>query len=556
MAGVIDRVAGWVAAAAIGRQVSTFERIVRAGPRVREAFLCAHLRRHADSGFGRDHGFAGIRDYGEFSATVPISTYEDLAAYILEAKEGNPGAIVGSSERLVMFAQSSGTTGEAKYIPVTERFVRGYRYGWHVFGLRSILDHPGSMFRPVVQVASSDREETAAGGLPCGAVSGLLARTQKWVVRRQYVAPLDVMHVKDTASKYYALMRCALPSRVAFAVTANPATLLGLFRFAERHAASLVRDIHDGTLSGDFDLPEDLRSRIARRYPPDRAAADRLERLVAARGRLRPCEYWDLKWVGCWIGGTLSLYLPKLREYIGSAPIRDIGLLASEGRITIPLRDERPEGVLDVSQNFFEFIPEPERESSKPIVLRPHELEVGRSYYVLLTNHTGLCRYDIGDCVRVTGFVGPTPVLEFLSRGSHVSSVTGEKLTERQVVDAMGSVGDRFGLGVESFVLAPRWADPPHYVLHVEADGADRIDRAALVAALDGRLTELNVEYASKRKSNRLAVPRVNVVPAGFFARLDAKLIAERRGRAEQYKHKYLYTRPGEDEGFPDSATS
>ena len=38
-------------------------------------------------------------------------------------------------------------------------------------------------------------------------------------------------------------------------------------------------------------------------------------------------------------------------------PVRDIGLLASEGRVTIPLQDRTPAGVLDTLASFYEFIP-------------------------------------------------------------------------------------------------------------------------------------------------------------------------------------------------------
>ena len=52
--------------------------------------------------------------------------------------------------------------------------------------------------------------------------------------------------------------------------------------------------------------------------------------------------------------------------------------------MTIPLADGTPSGVLDVTTHYFEFIPEEEGDSPQPTVLAAHELQEGRTYYILL----------------------------------------------------------------------------------------------------------------------------------------------------------------------------
>ena len=49
-----------------------------------------------------------------------------------------------------------------------------------------------------------------------------------------------------------------------------------------------------------------------------------------------------------------------------------------------------------------------------------------------------IANVDLGDRVRVTGRLGQAPLIEFLSRDAHTSSLAGEKLTEDQVVQAVG----------------------------------------------------------------------------------------------------------------------
>ena len=61
-------------------------------------------------------------------------------------------------------------------------------------------------------------------------------------------------------------------------------------------------------------------------------------------------------------------------------------------------------GVLDITTNYFEFVPEDEIKNPQPTVLGAHELQVGRNYYILLTTSYGLYRYNIHDVVRCTGY--------------------------------------------------------------------------------------------------------------------------------------------------------
>ena len=86
----------------------------------------------------------------------------------------------------------------------------------------------------------------------------------------------------------------------------------------------------------------------------------------------------------------------------------------------------------------------------------------------MLSNWAGLYRYNLNDRVRVTGRLGDSPVLEFLSRGPHTCSITGEKLAEHQVVVSMARAGRALGGNVETFVVQGRFARQPYYELGLE----------------------------------------------------------------------------------------
>ncbi len=519
---------------------------------VQQRILDDKIRRNADSDFGRAFGLAAIRTYADYARQVPILRYEDHQPYIERVKRGETSALFGPGQRVLMFSLTSGTTAEPKYIPVTDAFLRECRRGWNAFGVKALLDHPAGFLRRIVQVASRMDESRTEAGIPCGAITGLMAATQKRLVRRYYVVPPPIARIDDAAAKYYAIMRLAVPTDVAFLITASPATQLALARTADTHREHLVRDIRDGTLWPELPVAPAIRDALQPRLRPDPAAARRLEAIIEREGSLRPRDYWDLAFIANWMGGTMGLYLRDFPKYFGNVPVRDVGLIASEGRMSIPIEDHTPAGILEVTSHFYEFIPRDEYESGRPIVLRSHELEAGGEYFILLTTSAGLYRYDLGDLVRVIGYHGEAPVIEFLSKGSHIASVAGEKLTEQQVILAMKQAAADVGVPIDTFVLAPRWDEVPYYVLHVETPPGSPPETARQLAArLDGHLAAVNVEYASKRRTKRLQALQANRVPDGFFARHDEHLRSRYRRGNEQYKHQYLYTTPGADAGFP-----
>jgi hypothetical protein len=209
--------------------------------------------------------------------------------------------------------------------------------------------------------------------------------------------------------------------------------------------------------------------------------------------------------------------------------------------MTIPLVDETASGVLDVGAHFFEFIPEQQIDVAQPETLLAHELEAGGTYYILLTTASGLHRYDIRDVVRCTGHLGTTPVLEFLHKGAHIANVTGEKLTESQVVTAVGAAMQRLGLHLTYFTLTPTWGATPGYCLLIEGGELPGMPSATRLAALtDLELQQLNCEYAEKRASGRLAPLGPLMLPAGTWAAWIRRRQDQPGGCIEQYKHPCL----------------
>ena len=521
-------------------QVWGWRRAIEQAPETQSRLLARLLADAAETDFGRDHGLARVRTIEDLRHAMPIAGYERAEPYVDRVARGETQALFPAGTRIHMFAMTSGTTGTPKRIPVTDAVLRDYRRGWHVWGKYAFDDHADALGAKILQIASRMDEEVTPCGAPAGAMSGFTCQVQKPAVRRMYVMPPEAACARDTPTKYYLACRLGLMNRRVVPITANPSTLLGLARAMDDHKDALLRDLSDGTLSPDLALDGEQRRGIEARLRPMPERARELEAGVRAAGRLYPRDAWELPLIGTWKGGTLNLYLRELPRYWGDAPVRDIGLIASEGRFSVPLQTEGSAGVLEATATFYEFVPENEIDRADTAALLAHEVEVDGRYFLILTTAGGLVRYHIGDLVRVTGRMGPVPVIEFLNKGEHVANLTGEKITEFQVTTAANQAVARLGLDVGNYCLCPTWADVPYYSLLVEECDVPAGRAQQLASAVDSALQQLNMEYRAKRFSGRLAPVCVKTIPAGAWCAFDLQAIQERSGRVEQYKHKFL----------------
>jgi GH3 auxin-responsive promoter len=525
------------------RKFAVFEAACQDPRRTQEELLKQILAYHAATAFGRHHGFATIRTIEDYRRQVPVAPYERLEPYIRRVMAGETNALL-ADPKVLMFALTSGTTAARKHIPITQQYVDDYRRGWNLWGLRAIKQHKHVFLKPIVQLAGDADEYRTEAGIPCGNLSGFTAQVQKKLMRWMYCVPPATGKVKEARARTYIGLRFALPKRVGMLMSANPSTLVNLARFMDREKESLIRDVHDGTLNRNLEVPVDIRALLAPKLKPRPERAAELTTFTDRAGALLPKDVWpaDRLLVGCWTGGSVRPYLRQLANYYGDAPVRDLGLLASEGRMSIPVEDNTPAGVLDVTTHFFEFIPEGEIDRPCPTVLGAHEVEAGRDYYIVPTTKAGLYRYHISDLVRVSGFFHQSPLIEFLGKGSRFANLTGEKLSEHHVTQAVDRIVLTTGQPLTAYALAPCWDDAqPYYGLFLEEpDAADLALLRRFLTALDLALGEQNIEYEAKRTSGRLGPVRAHVLPAGFWAQWDRERVARTGGSPEQYKHPCL----------------
>ena len=413
--------------------------------------------------------------------------------------------------------------------------------GGNFWGVRAYRDHRDRklFLRPLVQMVGDPDEYRTGSEYPLRQPHRLHrtgAKTDD---------PLALRHPrtrgkrsKIRAVRYYLALRLALPRPCAMFLAANPSTLVMLGRTLELEKERLIQDIADGTLSRDIEVSAEVRQLVQRKLKPNRERASELTATVNRLSRLLPKDVWhpDKTLIGTWTGGSMTPYLRQLPQFYGEPPIRDLGLLASEGRMTIPFENHNPAGVLDIWSHHFEFVPEAEAESTTPTVLGVHELKDGESYFIVPTTASGLYRYQISDLVRVRGFLGKTPMVEFLGKGNRFANLTGEKLSEHHVTQALERASQRTGSSLQAYAVAPIWNDErPYYGLFVEGECSN-----AFVDEMERSLCELNIEYAAKRESMRLGPLQLRKVETGFWVKFDRERLRQTGGSPEQYKRPAL----------------
>ena len=243
----------------IRRQLRRFEVECQNPEAVQTARLLAIVQKQQGTAFGRDHKFAAVAAPTDYRKNVPIAPYEYVAPYIERVQKGETNALL-ADHRVLMFALTSGTTASRKLIPVTDEYLRSYRRGWNMWGMKMYRDNRGRKvaMRPIVQMVGDPEEFRTEAGIPCGNLSGYTAMVQKWIIQRMYAVPYMTGKIKDARARYYVALRFSIGRNVSQFMAANPSTLVQFARTLDTEKEHLLRDLRDGTLRADLDIPPEV----------------------------------------------------------------------------------------------------------------------------------------------------------------------------------------------------------------------------------------------------------------------------------------------------------
>lgn len=390
---------------------------------------------------------------------IPLVTYKDLVPWVDQQKQ-QPQAKIITPERIHFWEQTSGSTGASKCIPYTSSLIASFTAMFCVW-LDDLIQHGPPFSTGKTYLCISPQIGTGLGG------------------------------TDDTAfldGFWHALLdRFIIRTAKQFETTEQ-------FRWALATALSQAEDLEILSLWSPSFLTVQLEFIQSQAKQLQTILKNKMstQRLKLFNEPIIPwTELWpELKLISCWDRMHAADQASTLQRYFPGVFIQGKGLLATEGPITIPLISAQG-FVPMLNQVVLEFLDS--HQNIKTIA----ELDKNTTYEVILSQSGGLCRYQIGDRVQVSHWYKNTPCLEFVGRGSLVSDLVGEKLTESFVSQLLSQLQ----FSQASFCcLVPVETHPPHYCLCLDQSSESITE---IMSKLEAAL-QTNVHYRHARSLGQL----------------------------------------------------
>ena len=480
----------------------TMHRNTKKARELNEKLLMQILRDGENSSYGREHHFSEINSADDYRRMVPVTTFEDYRPYIDRMIENNEEDAL-TSLPLVGYAQTSGTTGASKYIPLTQKAVNFYKR-YTLLTMMALADSyrrktTGKGIKPSRGIFMClDFNDYLPNGRPATNVGEVAAKQLGFVFPYILNPPFThLFRLHDIDSKYLYL-RFGLENRdnlYIFALFFN--SVSDLMEYLKANWEVLVDDIEKGTISDISRVSDEIRPLLMKviRPNPGRAAELRSEFGKGFDDTIIE-RIWPNLSVIYAIGTTV--YLPfanNVRRFTGNIPFHQSIYGASEGLFASPDELNVERKLMLVDGCFLEFIPVEEEEQTGEVkTLLVDELEVGKEYEMCITNMAGLYRYRFGDIVMVVSYMNQCPYIIFCRRRGNLINVAGEKTSETDMEYVIERISKEAGVDIFNWVVyVSTDTRPAHYTLVLEnPEGKDLTGYADLAEEAMG---EANLRY-------------------------------------------------------------
>ena len=530
-----------------GIQYLKLKSVSRNPRRTSEQTLRGILNYAKDTVYGREHHFADIlaaKDdkelYALYQQYVPAQEYEALRPYVERHKQGEANVLFPGKP--IMYATTSGTTKEPKWVPITDVYLNSvYGKMTKVWLFNFIKNRPKVFTGKIVSIVGKVIEGYAPDGTVFGSVSGVTQRDCPKFVKKLYASPADVFSITDYNARYYAIMRMGIERNITLIVTANPSTIVEMQNNVNEFYDQYVDDIEHGTLNKDLNISPEIRAAIQPylKRNPERAAE--LRALKQKYGTVLPKHYWpNLQILNTWKCGNTKVYVDKFQHSFPEQMLhQEFGYFSSECRFGLVL-DDTNNTVLFPHFHYYEFIEEHDLENEHPHFLQLHELEQGKRYCPFVTTYAGLYRYNMNDLVEVGPNFENTPTVHMIQKVNGIVSMTGEKLHERQFIEAVHAAEKELQMPVKFFVgFADLSISAYHFYYEFEDLATTQQQAEQFTQKVDQVLQQSNIEYKAKRESFRVKDSVTHRLQRESFEHFKAQCIAE-GARDGQFKMNLL----------------
>lgn len=370
----------------------------------------------ANTEYGQSLQINQSLDYQTFKKKVPIVTYDDIEPWIENSKSRSKCL---TSESIDFFELTSGSTGARKAIPYTASLRKDFSHAFQIW-YYDCLQHQvklgsGRTFISISpQPSSSKRIETLIQN-----DADYLQGVSKFLVSPFLVNPPNLYQIKSpTDFQFVIALYLLAESQLEVISIWSPSYFIVILEVIQNQWHHLL-----SVLESQFYQVANINFKL-------NVTQQRLNYLSSLCPDTQIEAIWpNLQMISCWGSGVSEKGAKWLQAYFPNRFLQYKGLLATEAPLTIPLIQAG--GFLPLLQYvFFEF------EDGNGNILTIDQVQVGEIYQLIITQSGGLYRYRMEDRVKVTGFYGKTPMLDFIGRTAKVVDMVGEKLNS----DFVGSI--------------------------------------------------------------------------------------------------------------------
>ncbi|XVE87048.1 hypothetical protein DITRI_Ditri18aG0084600 [Diplodiscus trichospermus] len=527
---------------------------------VQERVLGEILSRNAETEYLKRFQNNGATDRETFKSKIPVVTYEDLQPEIQRIANGDRSPIL-SAHPISEFLTSSGTSaGERKLMPTIHEELDRRQLLYSLLMPVMNLYVPGLDKGKGLYFLFVKAEAKTPGGLVARPVLTSYYKSDHFKTRpydpfNVYTSPNEAILCADSFQSMYTQMLCGLIMReeVLRVGAVFASGLLRAIHFLQINWKQLAHDISTGTLNPKV-TDASIRECMSKILKPNPELAEFMTKECSGENweRIITRIWPNTKYLDVIVTGAMAQYIPTLEYYSGGLPMACTMYASSECYFGLNLKPMcKPSEVsytIMPNMAYFEFLPHESSTSglsrdSPPRLVDLAEVEVGKEYELIITTYAGLCRYRVGDILRVTGFHNAAPQFRFIRRKNVLLSIESDKTDEAELQKAIENASVLLKEFNTSVVEYTSYADtkqiPGHYVIYWELlikDSANAPTEEVLNQCCLQMEESLNSVYRQSRVADNSIGPlEIRVVKNGTFEELMDYAIS-RGASINQYK--------------------
>ncbi len=427
------------------------------------------IAKAANTHFGKDHNFSGIRSYADFTNNVPIRDYEELKVYVEKVVAGEENVLW--PEKPLYFAKTSGTTSGAKYIPITKESIKCQVEASRNAILNYIHETGNVDFvdkKMIFLQGSPEMQEK--NGVQLGRLSGISAHYVPNYLQKNRLPSWETNCIEDWETK--------------------------------------VNTIVEETVNEDMGVIAGIPSWVQMYF----------EKLNERSGKKIGDLFQNFQ-LFIYGGVNYEPYRSKFEELIGRK-VDSIELFpASEGFFAYQ-DSQKEKGMLLLLNSgiFYEFVRADSFFEDNPERITIKDVELDVNYVMIISTNAGLWAYNLGDTVQ---FISLKPFKIIVSgRIKHFISAFGEHVIAKEVEQAMQQAIAQTDAVVNEFTVAPQISPEgdqlPFHEWLVEFD-REPTDKRSFIKILDTSLQNQNSYYFDLIEGKILQTLKLTSIERGGF---------------------------------------